>query len=338
MEGVSRIKGLGRSCLIAVATVGAIAIVVGSEACRAPTQVTLDITYTGKCRDLNGVAFVIGTDPRATEARLPSFTTVTPSCTDGTPARIGTLVVTPSDSTSRGAIVVIAGIGKPPVACDPANGFLDCIVARRAFAFVDHASPTLPVELALDCRSVSCDAVSSCKHGRCVPSDVVCSESACADVGALPDGGPIAAPADAPSDGPPTLDAPLDVTPDALVGTCTQHLQPVQCPGPDAPPSACLPTEVCCGFACQPQGSAQTCGLPGNCPAFHMECAGAKNCAAGSICCITSPMGTSCVAGSVCPLLTGPADLQVCEEDCECGALKCGAFRDLFRALPRRCR
>jgi len=328
--------------LIAAAALGTVTLGVVSEACRAPTQVTLDVTYTGKCSDLGGVAFVVGTDPHDAERRIPSFTTVTSACTDGSPARIGTLVVTPSDGTSRGAVVILAGFGKPPGACDPAKGYFDCVVARRTFSFLDHASPTLPVQLTPDCRSVSCDAVSTCYRGQCISSDVLCRETGCSDVGVLPDGGPIApldGSADGPADGPPPTDAPLDVTADTSVGPCAEHEQPVQCPGPMAPAGPCLANETCCGFACAPQGSGQTCEIAGNCPQFNMECAGARNCKAGSICCLTSTTGTSCVVGAVCPLGGGgPQDLQVCEHDCECGALVCGGFRDGFKALPKRCR
>lgn len=341
MDGLKRRKRAATQ-IAAAAAIGALTIGAGSEACRAPTQVTLEVTYAGKCSELGGVAFIIGSDALAAERRAPSFTTVTTACTDGTPARIGTLVVTPSDSSNRGAIVVIAGFGKPPSACDPAKGYFDCVVARRTFSFLDHASPTLPVQLTPDCRSVSCDAVSTCYRGQCVSSDVVCSETGCSDLGFLPDGGPLPPPLDGSADGAADglpLDAPLDRTADTSVGPCSQHGQPVQCPGPMAPAGPCRANETCCGIACAPQGSAQTCAIAGNCPQFNMECAGARNCTAGSLCCLTSSMGTSCVAGAVCPGGAGGAlDLQVCEEDCECGALRCSAFRDSYKALPKRCR
>ncbi|HSO37387.1 MAG TPA: hypothetical protein VLT33_32905 [Labilithrix sp.] len=81
-------------------------------------------------------------------------------------ARIGTLVITPQGP--RGAVLVAARVSDDPTAtCKPPD-YKGCIVARRSFAFVDHASVTLPISLEAACADVACDVATSCRSGSCV--------------------------------------------------------------------------------------------------------------------------------------------------------------------------
>ncbi len=172
------------------------ALVVGaagaSEACRTATQVELDVTYDGNCADLQEVAFIVGTDPAVAESRIETnvFTTTTSHCEPGSPSRVGTLVVTPNDGTERASIIVLASFGGQHVTdCKPEKGYAGCIIARRAFAFVDHTALTLEIPLETSCKNVPCDAVSTCKHASCVSSETSCSGSGCGDPGVIADGG-----------------------------------------------------------------------------------------------------------------------------------------------------
>lgn len=181
---------------------------VGLAACRAPTQARVVITTTTSCTDVaSGVAIVVKDRPIAAEGALLSgfVTTTTKACSGGT---IGDLVLAPGEST--GAIVVTARYrGQDSATCRPPD-YKDCIVARRAFGFVDHETLTIPITLDPDCVNVPCDAISTCSKGKCVSSSTSCSGGSCAidpsappvipDAGGLlPDGA--VPPADAGRDG-----------------------------------------------------------------------------------------------------------------------------------------
>ena len=172
--------------LFSVAGIAAI-----SEGCRTATQVELVVTYDGMCSDLQEVAFIIGTDPTTAEGRIESnvFTTTTSHCEPGSPSRVGTLVVTPNDATGRASIIVLASFGQHVSECKPEKGYAGCIVARRAFAFVDHTALTLEIPLERSCKDVPCDAESTCKHAACVNSSVACAASGCPEPGVIADGG-----------------------------------------------------------------------------------------------------------------------------------------------------
>jgi len=181
-----------RALKVAAAIALAVGVTGSSEACRTATQVELDVTYDGTCADLQEVAFIVGTDPTIAESRIEAnvFTTTTSHCEPGSPSRVGTLVVTPNDSTGRASIIVLASFGGQHVTdCKPEKGYAGCIIARRAFAFVDHTALTLEIPLETSCKNVPCDAVSTCKHAACVASDVSCTGSGCGDPGVIDDGG-----------------------------------------------------------------------------------------------------------------------------------------------------
>lgn len=252
-------------------TIGlALAVLTGTtvlaSACREPTQVTLDITYGGPCNDIRGVGLIVATDPFVAESRIDTnvFTTSVGKemCTDGAPARIGTLVVTPNDDTGRSSIIVLASFGNQRVEdCKAKDGYFGCIVARRAFAFVDHTKLTLRISLDPECRNVPCDAVSTCRKGSCVSADVDCSSGTCMTPGDPGDGGFVTVDAptspdafvqgDAPKDGV-VGDGPADAPVDSAesgsdAGTCSVRKN-ISCsyPGGAAPFTCDLPTEGCC--------------------------------------------------------------------------------------------
>lgn len=151
-----------------------------SPACRTATQVTVELRTVGAltCAQVKGVAIVVARTPQDAEAKmqLESLSAeVTREQCGADPRFLGTLVVTPSEST--GAILVRARVRDDAAAtCKPPD-YRGCIVARRAFSFIDNAALTLPISLEQSCVDVPCDVVSSCRTGKCVSSDASCSES-----------------------------------------------------------------------------------------------------------------------------------------------------------------
>jgi hypothetical protein len=329
----------------------AFAIVCGgaaaSQACRSPTQVTLDVTYSGPCSDLGGVALIVGTDPYKSEERIVGnvFTTSTSQCTPGTPSRIGTLVITPNENGDRMSIIVLAGIGKRPEECKASEGYFGCIIARRGLGFVTSTSLTLGVSLDADCRNVPCNAVSTCSRGLCVDSNVECGADGCSSPGALPDGG--IEPVDAPltPDAYVQADAPIEPEEDSAIppvdsgvdaGFCEEPDEHVKCTTP-LTTKTCQANEGCCyavnpggdggggdgggsQYDCRPTGS---CNFGGANP--NVMCKSARNCAVGLVCCVV-PMtggGTSCMAKCAYPMggPDGGQDFpldQACADTCEC--------------------
>ncbi len=164
-----------------VAAVGSIGFVLlagwASEACRDPTQVTVDIRTLGiPCASLKGVKIVIARAPKDAEDRMAlgslSAEVARGQC-DG--ERVGSLVLTPS--RAKGAVLVAARVSDDATStCRPPD-YKGCIVARRSFTFLDHVSVTLPMTLEVACADVPCDVVSSCRSGTCVSSETTCSES-----------------------------------------------------------------------------------------------------------------------------------------------------------------
>lgn len=311
------------------------ALVVG-EACRAPTQVTLELDFRGaSCGVLRSVAIVVADDANVAEQRVSSgdYSTTTAGCVrpDG---HIGTLVLTPGDR-ERGAVVVVAGVDRPPEECRPANGYFGCIVARRAFAFIEHTPLRLPVSLDFTCKNVPCDAVSTCKTGGCVSSEVAAAGESFVEPGAPQADGAIPY-VDAPTstDGadpydaarPPPVDAGSDAGSDADDGgACAADPATIQC-GSGALRCA-KASQVCVygtaidgggGWSCQPTGSGGT---------FVKSCSTNANCAIGEVCCQYASV-TQCVGGMPVGVDAAPiacAGQRVCEQTCDCGGVgACG--------------
>jgi alpha-tubulin suppressor-like RCC1 family protein len=177
--------------------VGTIAI---AASCREPTQLRLDVSTNLRCTEIREVGISVASAPELAEGGLRDvsrLTTRTTSCRDGF---IGSLVVTPG--TARGAIAIVAKYIDPArpdadLATCAAPDYTGCIVARRRFAFLDHTTLRVSVNLTADCKDIGCDVLSSCRDGRCADSELQCSESGdCAltgnesgdDAGGLPDG------------------------------------------------------------------------------------------------------------------------------------------------------
>lgn len=252
MQDVSR-----RASKLIAAIAVAFAMVGATEACRTATQVELVVTYDGKCSDLNEVAFIIGTDPQVAEGRIESnvFTTSTTHCEQGSPSQVGSLVVTPNDNTGRASIIVLGAFGQHASDCKPEKGYAGCIVARRAFSFVDHTALTLLIPLEASCKDVPCDAHSTCTNMRCVNSNVMCAEGGCGDPGMTADGGVELA--DAPMnpdafiqglDAQPPMDGTIDDgAVDAPAGSCNGSDHFVSCTRPGSTTKTCTGTApVCC--------------------------------------------------------------------------------------------
>lgn len=170
----------GRKTALSFCVLASFAVAVS---CREPTQVTVVITTRQKCAELSGVQVVVGPNQSETQQRFEQhFTTAVTSDCDAS-GFVGTLVVTPG---GKGAtLVVAAGVrvaGAPapdPTACADAANAKSCIVARRAFAFLDHSSLTLPVVLDPRCIGTFCDPASTCFKGSCVDASVVCNGDEC---------------------------------------------------------------------------------------------------------------------------------------------------------------
>ncbi|MBX3205424.1 MAG: hypothetical protein KF764_10165 [Labilithrix sp.] len=167
-------------------------VVVLGLGCQEPTQVTLELSLDKKARCAEiaaGTAISVGVEPLDTEARVASgFVTARTTTCDEATGSIGTLVVTPTDPGRASVIVVVGYGGKDPTSCKPPR-YEGCIVARRRFAFVEHARLRMPIAIDPDCADVPCDAFSTCSKGICFDSETACSGGDCGRPGELPDGG-----------------------------------------------------------------------------------------------------------------------------------------------------
>lgn len=156
-------------------------------ACRAPTQAEITIRTTVPCGELGEVAIVVSGSPEESERRTSTgfYAAQTGECD---PAQVvGSLVVTPGGD--RASVMIIgAPEGKQLSTCMPPL-YRGCIVARRAFSFIDATTLKIPVSLDIECRDVPCDAFTTCKKGFCYSSELECSDSDCRLKGELPDGG-----------------------------------------------------------------------------------------------------------------------------------------------------
>lgn len=339
--------GLGIAC--------AFGVVLSMQGCRTPTEAILDVSFTGSCEAASNIAFIVGTDPVDSEQRIEKgiFTT-TADCATG---KVGTLVVTPNESTGRAAIVVLAGVGKSGRQCLSSEGYKDCIIARRVFAFVEHTSLTIPIKLDLDCKDVPCDAMSTCENKKCASSSIECTEVGCLPPGQSSDGGTtyVDAPTDPDAyvntdgaigvDG--NVDPPTDAGPDTNDGSvCENAFNPVSCNRTTGGPTVCASTShTCCwgfsmgdggggdggpdamsgasGYDCRTTGCSEQMSQP------TIRCNSAQNCAPGSVCCRSTYYGGSTCQAAPCPNVGGPGidggpggGQQFCKDSCECPAGK----------------
>ena len=296
---------VGRAFLAAVSSVILVgAGGLGTEGCRSPTQVTVELRTVGAlpCTSLQGVAIVVARTPAEAEQRmtLESFSAVVARGACGADGHtIGTLVVTPQDST--GAIVVRARYRDDASATCTPPAYKGCIVSRRSFSFLDHVSATLPISLEVACVDVPCDVESSCRSGVCTASKADCSESGdCtsdAEPVLRPDGTPIGADG-AVIDAPPTdgtpgdaiVDGPSEASVDATDAADASRGGPHgtsygnDCPTSPATTHCTGATPVCCFMTfwkcAEPPGLG-----PGSCGGISETCNGRLDCAGQSFCC-----------------------------------------------------
>jgi hypothetical protein len=314
---------------LAIASLGFVAMAgSANEGCRTATQVTVEIRTVGAlpCTSLLGVAIAVAATPAEAEERmrLGSYSAEVGAATCEANGRtVGTLVITPKGSTA--AIVVRARYSETCKAPD----FVGCIFSRRSFAFVDHASLTMPISLEVACVDVPCDVESSCRSGTCKPSRAECAEESgtCeseAEPVVTPDGQVV--PPDAEADGMAgdsgtpdgSSDAPLDVPADAPmdVKRDVRNDPPGNgCPVNGSSVDCNVNNGMCCymgSFFCQPMCT------PGY---YKFACVGRGPCPGGNFCCGNpldgTPPGASCdiTAGQAC---TQNGNHYICTTDGDC--------------------
>lgn len=321
--------------------------------CRAPTQARVVVTTTAPCAEVNGVAITAKATPRATEGAVDGgfVSATTTACVQrGAVGDYGDLVLAPGEDT--GAVVVVAGYGPTrPEGCKPANQYKGCIVARRAFSYIAHATITIPVSLDPDCVDVPCDALTTCKKGRCVDSRVECTESGCTGDSLPPpggaDAGPDAADGAGPSDAGGDATAPADAADDGsapdggtsdgatgsgMEGRCIIEDGP-PCGG-DAGATKCTGGDTCCGY-----GAFPVCTGGGGCLGGTMCCDSSAMCGPGERCCgPQSPSSAQykCQPAAACdPTMTS----VVCRTAADCPAVGGGLVASCLPFVPgfKRC-
>lgn len=293
------------------------AVVVAS--CRAPTQARLVVTTPARCSETNGVAITAKAAPLGVEQAVDSgfvSATVTACEQRADLGDYGDLVLAPGADT--GAVVVVAGYGATRAeTCKPANKYKGCIVARRAFSYLEHATITIPVSLEPDCVDVPCDAFSTCRKGRCVDSRVDCTESGCTGASLPPPPGADAGPGDASAGGDSGAadgggaDAAAEAGQDGGGGDggpvttrCGAGLGP-NCRGYlGGPNTPCAIGQTCCvdmGGSCEASpGGAVGCG-----GRVAVCCSSSSDCTGGKVCCTRPPTG-------------GATRIHDCVEPAEC--------------------
>ncbi len=305
-----------------------VATLVAAQACLAPTQLTLVVDTDVPCPELKGVAITVSDRPEGAETK--GFVTAeTSDCQAG--GRVGTLVVTPSDS-GRAAIVVVAGVTRPARECSSANGYEGCIVARRLVSFVDHTALVVPVRLEVDCLDVPCNAISTCSKGRCVSSETICDDTDCSKVGVAQDGGEALVDAPTSNDAtvPPDATGPADAAEDVTSPNDAAPDAPVSCAyDPRVPCNGgrCQAGQVCCQNVTTFAEYCAVMACNGN--DRTLRCRSNAECDAGLICCLApsyaytqcgSSCGTSGSDGGV------PFSYQVCSAGCP--SCKTGTCKD----------
>jgi len=336
MAARQRSRARTRGATIAAITVAG-AAAVASPGCRTATQVTLEIRTDGSltCAEVKGVAIVVALTPAAAEGKM-ALSTLSAEIVRGAcgPDRhlLGTLVMTPSDST--GAVVVRARVSDSvDSTCKPPD-YRGCIVSRRAFSFIDHASVTLPITLELSCADVPCDAITSCRTGQCISSNATCFEETercespaepvvTADGGApLPDDAavdgtlPDGAVADASND----ADAKAD-TGDGAVGNPGEDC-PTGVPGGEPCYSGVKP--LCCANV--PMQRFECTDNAGGCPGLYPRFSCTNTALCTGLCCAGTPDGgaiTGTCTGTFASCPAGQRALCKTSLDCPIAARSC---------------
>lgn len=147
---------------------GAVAIVSGESACRAPTQVTIEIVGEVPYREGMSVAVQLA-EPGAAES-APARVVTKSAWKLG--ESIGTVVVGPGERASREVDVRIAlGIDRDPLTCT-ATDARGCLIYRRRVSFVEGEPISVRAVLRSTCVGIYCDAETSCRADKtCGPLD-----------------------------------------------------------------------------------------------------------------------------------------------------------------------
>ncbi len=309
-------RGPAKICAFALVSCVTLAL---TESCRAPTQMTLRIETIGtlRCPDLKRVMVVTGHDPAEVEERAATkfFAADTRDCEGDT--TVGSLVITPD--TNRGAVLVVASFDAQKT-CDPPL-YAGCIVARRAFSFIDHVQAELPISFEISCRDVPCTAISSCRHSNCESSETTCNDDGVCTSPADPTGpGPSGeagtdAPSDAtlsPPDGSATDADDADTSTDAALTGDAYDAGP---PGPylcpmDIGGTPCSLTDRCCKSPGTMFGCLQIC------PATReadFECVGRRRCGYSSVCCYGASLKKT-----TCRDTCAPDEIVICQTSSDC--------------------
>jgi hypothetical protein len=144
----------------------------GLVGCRAPTQVTVELTTDVDCAEDVHTTLQVGSAGSDVEGRSPKVDTV--ACQPG--GRIGSVVLVPSGANNAEfAVKAVLAHGSTTLErCARANAMgqslAGCIVARREARFVPHDELTLPIAMLAECETVACPAGMTCVHRQCVPA------------------------------------------------------------------------------------------------------------------------------------------------------------------------
>ncbi len=175
------------------ALVLATAACASAVACYGPTEVRLEISTDLPCRAV-GDGGRAASDPVRTLVRLggaadspivADTATCSARAAGDAVADIGSIVLVPSgDRAARVTVQVTATAdGSNPDLCGrpdtPVAAQLQCIVARRTFAFIKHTSRLLPIRLYASCKGQVCDASQTCNQSGTCESAVVDDDTGC---------------------------------------------------------------------------------------------------------------------------------------------------------------
>ncbi len=152
----------------------------GMAGCRAPTQVTVEVTTDLPCAEHGGTAITVGR-VGAMEAKSPAA--VTSRC--GADGWVGSLVLVPSgEADTEVAFKVATGSLHPVEEClHPPYG-ARCIIARRSLRYLANTSLTVPVVMRAACAGVECLPDETCVQATCVSATLdpeACRRGGCAE-------------------------------------------------------------------------------------------------------------------------------------------------------------
>lgn len=284
--------------------------------------VVLVMHVASSCKEATAIRIEARTNAQASSVGSTTFTVRLPEeAEDGAPqaeARsvdatgfIGSLVAVPKGDDDASVVVkVVMGLGRPASQCTRADGYRDCIIARRRLSYVPGTTLALPIFLDVACRDIPCDALSTCSGGACVSSTISCSGRGCEGPAEPIDGGTS------------FVDAPID--PDAY--TTSDGAFDAGDAGPDytgvfSATKACPLRSVCCIDVPKPGicvNEVVTCPVPTGAVSLRLACDGPEDCRGGDRCCSTD-------TASDCKPACKVEEVELCHgrTDCTAKAASC---------------